>query len=202
MKNPIIKQVITFLILAACAAFSAGVLLFDVVGLGDQVKEISATEIIQELFLLATAVLFFIQSRRHKNLRGGFILAAGFFSCMLMRELDALFDYIHPGAWVYFASMLAVYSLGWAALTPKTTINGLYALVEDEAFPVLLFGLVTILVFSRLMGLHFLWQAAIEGDRVKLVRNLVEEGIELFGYTLCLTAAVRISWPKKLAQVR
>jgi hypothetical protein len=197
MKNPIIKQAIVFVTLAICAAFSAGVLFFDVVILKDQVKEISATEIIQELFLFATAALFFIHSRRQKTLRGGFILAAGFFGCMLIRELDALFDLIHFGAWVYFASLLALYSLCWAAFTPKTTLQGLNALVADDAFPVLLFGLVVILVFSRLMGLHYIWQAAIAGDNVRLVKNLVEEGTELFGYSLCLLAAIRLCGGKK-----
>ncbi|KAB7896632.1 hypothetical protein GA565_11940 [Rouxiella sp. S1S-2] len=196
MKNPLLKQVVLFVLLAACAAFSASILFFDVVILKDQVKEISTTEIVQEAFLFITAVLFFIQSRRQKSLRGGFILAAGFFGCMLFRELDALFDMIHLGAWVYFASMLAIYSLCWAAFTPKTTLNGLNALVANESFSILMFGLVTILVFSRVMGIHSIWQAAVAGDNVRLVKNLVEEGIELFGYSLCLLAAVRMSCSK------
>ncbi len=196
VKNPLLKQVILFVLLAACAAFSAGILFFDVVILKDQVNEISTTEIVQEAFLFITAVLFFIQSRRQKSQRGGFILAAGFFCCMLFRELDALFDMIHQGAWVYFASMLAIYSLCWSAFTPKTTLNGLNALVANESFPILMFGLVIILVLSRVMGIHFIWQAAVAGDNVRLVKNLVEEGIELFGYSLCLLAAVRMSYSK------
>ncbi len=194
MRNPIIKQVIFFLLFAFCAAFTTGVLFFDVVILKDQVKEISATEIIQESFLFITAAVFFMQSRRHKALRGGYILASAFFGCMLIRELDGLFDLIHFGAWIYFASLLAVYAVCWAATMPKTTFNGLYAIVEEEAFPILLFGLVVILVFSRLMGLHQIWQAAVAGDNVRLVKNLVEEGIELFGYSLCLTAALRMRY--------
>jgi len=198
MSNPIIKQVIIFLTLAACAAFAAGTLFLDVVIFKDQVKEISATEIIQEAFLFITAALFFIESRRHKAWRGAYILTAGFFGCMLIRELDGLFDLIYFGSWCYFASLLAIYSLCWAAMTPKTMISGLYALVEEEAFPIMLFGLVIILVFSRVMGIHQIWQAAVGGDNVRLVKNLVEEGIELFGYTLCLVAAIRMRIKNKL----
>ncbi|CDL60957.1 FIG00731417: hypothetical protein [Klebsiella pneumoniae IS39] len=51
-------------------------------------------------------------------------------------------------------------------------------------------GLLAILVFSRLFGMHGLWYAVLEENYARVVKNTVEEGSESFGYMLCLTATL------------
>lgn len=46
------------------------------------------------------------------------------------------------------------------------------------------------LVFSRLFGMHGLWYAILDQSYVRVVKNVVEEGSESFGYMLCLIASV------------
>lgn len=46
-----------------------------------------------------------------KRQSGGLWLIAGFFGCLLIRELDAYFDEIIHGAWKYFALVLVVFVL-------------------------------------------------------------------------------------------
>ncbi|QLO78096.1 hypothetical protein HV306_13805 [Klebsiella grimontii] len=57
-------------------------------------------------------------------------------------------------------------------------------------YGLLISGLLAILVFSRLFGMQALWLAILDGGYVRVVKNVVEEGSESFGYMLCLTASI------------
>ena len=190
MKQVILRHVVNFLLLSAGALLVVGVIYLDVGIFKNQVGEISATEILQEVALLGTSALFFLQAKRHPALRGGMVLIGGFFGCMFIRELDALFDLIHLGAWVYFASLLAVYCVIWAAITPKTSVRGLSAFLAHPACHYIVCGLVLILVFSRLFGMNEVWRAVMQDEYIRTVKNIVEEGTEFMGYVLCLGAAI------------
>ena len=190
MKHTLLKHLLNFIVLALGAVFTALVIWLDVAVFKDGVQEISATEILQELTLLVISALFFLQAKKHPALRGGMILIGGFFFCMLIRELDALFDQIHYGSWVYFASLIAVYCIVWACITPKTSMRGLSAFLAHPACHYMVCGLVLILVFSRVFGMNLIWKAVMQGDYVREVKNIVEEGTEMMGYLLCLGSAI------------
>lgn len=51
-------------------------------------------------------------------------------------------------------------------------------------------GLLTVLLFARLMGMGTLWHTLLADEFIRTVKNAVEEGTELFGYTLCLLATL------------
>ncbi|WP_037034021.1 hypothetical protein [Rahnella sp. WP5] len=190
MKHTFFKHLLNFILLALGAICTALVIWLDVAIFKDGIQEISATEFLQELSLLAISALFFLQARKHPALRGGMILIGGFFFCMLIRELDALFDLIHYGSWVYFASLFAVYCIAWACITPKTSLRGLSAFLVHPACHYMVCGLVLILVFSRVFGMNMIWKVVMQGEYVRTVKNIVEEGTELMGYLLCLGSAV------------
>lgn len=190
MKQVLLKHLLNFVLLAVGAVGVALVIYLDVAVFKDGVSEISATEILQELVLLAISALFFLQANKHPALRGGMILIGGFFGCMMIRELDALFDQIHYGSWVYFAVLLAMYCLVRAGVAPKTTLCGLSAFLAHPAAHYMVCGLVLILVFSRIFGMNMIWRVVMQGDYVRTVKNIVEEGTEFMGYILCLGSAV------------
>ena len=61
---------------------------------------------------------------------------------------------------------------------------------RTPGYGMLISGLLAILVFSRLFGMQGLWQAILDDGYVRVVKNVVEEGSESFGYMLCLTASI------------
>lgn len=189
----------------ACAVFLAmmmGLIFMDVNWMNNAVHESSFTEIAQELILAAIASSFFIAAAGHEQYRPSLLLLGGFFGCMLIREMDFLFDEIHHGAWVWFSLALAAFSLSYAAKNLAKTLSGLVHLLQHPAWNMMVAGLLTVLVFSRLFGMHQLWQHLMLDGYNRTVKNIAEEGSELLGYSFCLFASVRYLWELKTATVK
>ncbi|QKJ85036.1 hypothetical protein PMPD1_0047 [Paramixta manurensis] len=180
-----------------CALFLVlmmGLVYIDVNWMNNAVHELSFTEIIQETILGCIALLFFASASRRGALKYSLVLVGGFFTCMLIRELDFLFDTIHHGAWVWFALAVAVICLLFAARSPAKTLAGLATLMRHPGWNMMVAGLLTILVYSRLFGMHQLWQQLMLEGYNRTVKNMAEEGTELLGYSLCLFATLRYLW--------
>jgi hypothetical protein len=124
---------------------------------------------------------------------------AGFYSCMLIRELDFVFDAIQHGSWIWFALAVTAGCLAVALRTPKKTLHALARLLQHRSWPVMASGFLVVLVFSRLFGIHALWQHLMLGDYNRVVKNMAEEGTELLGYGLCWLASVRYLWQTRPA---
>lgn len=182
------------LFLVALCAVSVGlgtlILFSDVIWFHDFVREDSFTEIIQEVILLILVLLFYGHAVRVDSLRYSSVLIGGFFTCMLIREMDFAFDAIFHGAWLIFALLAAFISLFIAFRRKDKALNGLAAFMRHPAYGMMLSGLLCVLVFSRLFGMHELWQGLMLDGYNRLVKNMVEEGTELFGYVICLLAGI------------
>ena len=197
MRNDltIIGREITVFVLAAL--FLALLILpiyIDVAWMNDALHETSFTETLQEIMLAVIAALFFITAHRRPAQRGALTLVAGFYSCMLIRELDFVFDTIQHGSWIWFALAVTAGCLAVALRTPKKTLHALARLLQHRCWPVMASGFLVVLVFSRLFGIHALWQHLMLGDYNRVVKNMAEEGTELLGYGLCWLASVRYLW--------
>ena len=59
-----------------------------------------------------------------------------------------------------------------------------------------------VLVFSRLFGMHQLWQHLMLDGYNRVVKNIAEEGTELLGYSICWLASTRYLWQTRPARVR
>ncbi|WP_312047073.1 hypothetical protein [Erwinia sp.] len=176
-----------------CALFLAtmmGMVFIDVRWMNNGVHETSFTEIAQELMLLAIVLLYFYSAYRQPALRPTLILVGGFFTCMLIRELDFLFDDLSHGSWVWFALAAAGACVALAVRQPKHAVKGLADLLRHPAWGMLCAGLLTILVFARLFGMRDLWQHLMLDGYNHTVKNMAEEGCELLGYSLCLLASL------------
>lgn len=185
-QSPILKQFVIFLALAASVALSTSFIFIDVLWLHTPVKEISLTEISQELFLLANVAIFIYCARRSPGMRGGLLLIAGFYAALLIRELDGFFDMLHHGAWLWFALASTALFLILAANWQPSVKPGLLAFIQHPCFAHTTSGMVVILVFSRLFGMSELWGALLQDGYLYTVKTAIEEGTELVGYTLCL----------------
>ena len=156
----------------------------------DTVSELSVTEIVQEAVLAAVAVMHFLFARRYTAFRQCNILIGGLFLAMLIRELDAVFDMIAHGSWVWFALATSAITLVCPLVKWKTTAAQLQDYTRTPGYGMMMAGLITILVFSRLLGMGELWGFILQDGYVRAAKNAVEEGCEMYGYLLCLTATV------------
>lgn len=195
------REIAVFILAALILALTIVPIYIDVAWINDALHETSVTETTQEIMLAMIAVLFFIAAHRRPAQRGALNLVAGFYSCMLIRELDFVFDAIRHGSWVWFALAVTAGSLAVALRTPRKTVHGLADLVQHRSWPMMASGLLVVLVFSRLFGTHALWQHLMQGDYNRVVKNMAEEGTELLGYSLCWLASIRYLWQTRPAAV-
>lgn len=193
------REMTVFILAALFLALMILPIYIDVAWMNDALHETSFTETTQEIMLAVIAALFFIAAQRRPAQRGALTLVAGFYSCMLIRELDFVFDAIQHGSWIWFALALTAGCLAVALRTPKKTLHALARLLQHRSWPVMASGFLVVLVFSRLFGIHALWQHLMLGDYNRVVKNMAEEGTELLGYGLCWLASVRYLWQTRPA---
>ncbi|MGV3346502.1 hypothetical protein ACGVWS_12440 [Enterobacteriaceae bacterium LUAb1] len=179
-----------FLLCALFIALMTGIIWMDVCWLDNGIKEISLTEGTQEVILLIVSFLWFRVARCWSHYRELAILIGGFFSCMLIRELDFLFDLLHHGSWLWFALLCTAVCIVLAFRHPVRVIHDLALFVRHPCWGMMAAGLLTILVFSRLYGMGTIWQHLMAENYVRTVKNMAEEGCELLGYSLCLLSTL------------
>lgn len=184
-----------FFFAALLAASVIGCIYVDVT-IHQELSEGSFVEFAQETLLLITTMIFGLFAL--KTRQGGLWLVAGFFGCMFIRELDAYFDLIVHGAWKYFALVVMVLSLykAWR-LGVENTIATLAAFMKSRSFIFIFIGLLIVLAYSRLFGMGELWHAIMGDNYIRLVKNVVEEGSELWGYALVTWGALNYLFASK-----
>lgn len=178
------------LLFVATVSLPVLLLYLDIHWLRDGVGEWSLVELTQEGILLATTLAFARLARRSQVDRPFALLAAGMFACMLLRELDALWDLAFHGAWLPLAIMVALASAVAAARDWRGALAGLARFVSSRSGAVMTLGLVVVLVYSRLFGVAALWQGLLGEQYVRVLKNAAEESVELLGYTFVLWSAV------------
>ncbi|MCB5160866.1 hypothetical protein [Marinomonas algarum] len=112
---------------------------------------------------------------------------------MFVREFDAFLDfYLFDGAWQLFVVVI----LTFITVFVWGRISKIYGSIKhyslQPSFGMFIAGFVTVVVFSRLMGRGSFWQSLMGQEYVRVVKNVVEEGIETFGYALIFMAALEL----------
>ncbi|WP_146010761.1 hypothetical protein [Halomonas heilongjiangensis] len=146
--------------------------------------ELSLTQTTQHLLILITAAIIWFHAWKSPAQRGFLVLMAGFFTCMLVRELDGFLDAVFHGFWLYPALVVAFSSIAYAAIFCRgTVLQPMAEFSETKAAIYIFFGLITLLVFSRGFGSGSLIWRDIMGEyyRHEFKRTL-QEGLELYGY--------------------
>ena len=153
--------------------------------------EASLTEKLQILFSAICCLAFLATARISERLRPVAVILAAVVGMMLIREADAFLDEnVFDGAWQTFVVIV----LGLAAVYLKVQPNPIMPSVEAfsrlPSAGVLMSGFLVTFVFSRLFGRRSFWEAVMGEGYLRVVKNIVEEGTELVGYSLILIAAV------------
>lgn len=184
----ILKNFIVFIVSGLFCAAVLGLIFLDL-SCFRGVPERKFVECAQEVFLTSSSLIFFYLAWKKKL--GGLWLVGGFLGCMLIRELDCSFDNIFHGAWLYVALILAGLSVYQAYKNGvEESVHTLAAFMRSKAFPKLSCGLLIVLVYSRLIGYKPLWHLVMQKHYLRNVKTIVEEGTELFGYSIIFLAAV------------
>ena len=154
------------------------------------ISEASVTELGQESLILAAACLFGFTAWRCPKLRSLLVLVAGLFGCMFIRELDAVFDIVFHGFWLYPALLLAAGSVIYATRCTRMSISESRELLMTSPFRLVCFGLLTVLVISRVAGTGKLWSFILDSESAgHFYKNIVQEGLELWGYGIIAVGA-------------
>ncbi|WP_193014808.1 hypothetical protein [Proteus sp. FME41] len=188
--NYLLKRLALFLCAAVLIAITTGFIFIDILVLDNGISETSVTEIGQEIIVAIISLFFFVKAYQNSEQRGTFTLIMGFFLCVLIRELDGVFDQIAHGSWVWFALTVTFVCIAIAIREGNKTLTGLIHFITHPSHGMLVAGLLCVLLFSRLFGMGILWHKLLGEDYNRDVKNMVEEGSELFGYTLCLISVI------------
>src|SRR5690606_27217077 len=140
-------------------------------------------------FLTTTVLAFVRLARAREDERGFAVLAAAFFACMLVRELDAVWDLLFRGLWSLLVTAVAAAGLGYAVRHRRSTLAALARFLVSRSAAVMTVGLV-LLVYSRLFGMTSLWHGLLAEHYVRVFKNAAEECTELLGYSLVMAAAL------------
>lgn len=186
------KKLALFLACALFLSLVTGFIYIDINLTDDDMLEWSWTEVSQEAMLGGIALGYFWFAWRAPALRSSLVLAGGFFTCMLIRELDFLFDYLNSDAWLQSALLVTALCLIYALIHLRRTLAGLAWQLTHPSSYLLAGGLLIILVYSRLFGMGEMWTHLHLESCNRAIKNMVEEGTELLGYSLCLLAVIAL----------
>ena len=163
--------------------------------LGDlaQYGEGSLTEKMQDFFALSSAITFAVCAWFSKGMRQACILLSALMLMMFIRESDSFLDqYVFDGAWqiaVFIVAAVTIFSLRNQV---KLSYESLKKFSQTSSFGFVTAGLVIIIGFSRLFGRSSFWQSVMGDAYVRSVKNIVEEGTELLGYSIVMIAATEL----------
>ncbi len=187
----ILKSMIEFVFLAVMAILPAVLVRADLSG-GSWSGEFSRTEVLQEVLLAVTALCFWLLAVKKADIRGFVVLVAGFYTAMLIREMDAFLDPIQHGFWKYPALLVAFGSIGYTLMAARDRVaQPMAAFFSTKAYFLMAIGLVTLLFFSRTIGSgKLVWDSLLGEAFSNDFKNALQEGIELYGYMLIAYASV------------
>ena len=149
--------------------------------------ENSGTEVLQEIFLFVSGLIFLLISRYNRIFRALALLVSVFFFMAFIREFNNQIAW-----WFYLEIPFILLFTGLLFIYRKELTDSLYALLTSRSISWLVIGFLVTFVFSRLFGRTSFWQQLLESDYNRWAKNAAEEGIELLGYTLMLIGSIEM----------
>lgn len=158
-----------------------------------QYSESSLTEHMQDFMSFFSCMLFLYAARLDAKLNIAATLLGALLAMMFVRESDSLLDtYVFDGAWQSIVGLIFVCVLIFLWGRFSSIYASLKEYSQQPSFGTFLAGFVTIIAFSRLLGRGSYWQAIMGDSYMRLVKDIVEEGVETLGYTLIFIAAIEL----------
>jgi len=161
--------------------------------MGARFGESSFTEIAQEVFLILAAIFSYFTAWRSKKYRALLIALGTFTLVSFVREFNNYMNthwFRHSWQIIVYAILIPffVYAFrNWRAI--KKDIEDL---APTFSFGVLFVSVLIVFLFSRIYGLHEVWQNLLGDNYIRDIKNVSEEGIELLGYSLLFLGALEV----------
>ncbi len=190
-KKTIYKHILNALIIVAIGILVNLSIRIDYSIFKEGIGEASLTETLQLVMLAGTALCFFNLGRRRPDVKHAANLICGFFTVLIIREMDAWFDLISHGSWVYPALLVTFIACFNAYKGGKHTINEMAQILKTRHMNMLVGGVMLLLVFSRLYGMGSFWESVMGHNYIRDVKNISEETMELLCYCLIALGAAK-----------
>jgi len=172
-------------ILIALMIYVVACVYIDIKVLDNHLAEVSMTELSQSAFVLIAALNFFKMIKKEPESAGLFILISGFFGMIFFREADYYFDSISHSFWQLPVSIILLATLYFAYKNKHSIVDPIAQYQSTKAFSYTFIGVLVTIIFSRLFGTGSLWREIAAADS-SYIKTVVQEGIELLGYSLIL----------------
>lgn len=204
----LLRSVAVYSAVAAASAAVAAIAALEVV-LAKDIPEGGIVESLQTGLLALSAAAWFRLAAYGKRSEGAprraFVLVGLAALAMFFRELDAFFDesFSH-GSWVVADSFVLAAAAAVFFADGRRTVSDLADFAESPHGMVAWFAFFGIVFFSRVLGWKVLWNAVFDIDMwretaekvrvydqnaIRHVKNVAEESLELFCYTVLLAGA-------------
>jgi hypothetical protein len=191
--NSITAILLEFFALIGLMISVTGFIYLDTSILNNRLTELSFTEFAQSGFILISTVLFLIKTKKEPSSAGLFILISGLFAMMFVRESDYYLDAIYHGFWKVPVSIIFIVCLFFTYKNKTKIIQPLLKYQNTKAFTYTFIGFLITIVFSRLFGTGSLWIEIATSADSSYIKTVVQEGLELFGYSLVLMGAIVVN---------
>lgn len=144
------------------------------------------SELMQNLMLSLSVVFTLFARAKWPVFRNGCLLLALFLLASMARQNHLRFeDMVGTKAlWKAIVAALAVYALYTLIRNWKAFLQELNVYAGSYSFGLLMAGVLTTYVFSRLFGRQVLWMDVMGEHYIRIVKNLAEETTESIGYML------------------
>lgn len=156
----------------------------------DLYAEGSVTEWMQVNILGVTMLLFMCAGVIYEPSRSFNAGMVGLLALACVREMDRAFDRLYDGAWQVAAVFVLVITVLMVVHTAGRFRDELRGFMKRPAYGFFLSGVLTVIVFSRLYGQKFLWEAVMGEKFMYSVKAASEENTELLGYCLVLMSGI------------
>lgn len=152
--------------------------------------ELGPVEILETVFALLSAIIFLFAGRLNRNNQSFAVMVSCFFFCLFIRESDYLLDVlVCRHAWKVLVALVFVCSAFYFAHHFQEIVASILDFVHYSSFGVFMSGLLVLLVFSRLFGYGVFWKEILNVGQYRMVKTIVEEGVEQMGYFLLLISS-------------
>ncbi|NNE06206.1 MAG: hypothetical protein HKN15_10835 [Xanthomonadales bacterium] len=156
-------------------------------------SEHSVTEFLQAILVLLSASVFWMRSAQLPEYRSWLQCMGGFFTIVLIREMDFYLDYVYHGFWSLVASLFLVFVVVLALRSRGTFKNGLAHFISSNSTPYFMSGVIIVIVFSRIFGSGDFLQSIMQDQYSAAIKTYIQEGLELLGYFLVTVGAVKFA---------
>jgi len=152
--------------------------------------EVGPVEILETVFALLTAIIFLFAGRLDKECEPLAVVLASFLFCLFIRESDYFLDVlIARHTWKVLVTLVLVFLAFYSVRHFREIVASMVEFVRHPSFGIFMSGLLVLVVFSRLFGYGGFWKELLDIGQYRMVKTIVEEGVEQMGYFLLLISS-------------